>query len=120
MGLIITQGTKYPDFKLDGINRIMNNLLEFLHSQTVMAMCSAEFPGTTLSILDCINSFIYIFLFTPNRQLAVELAILLGRTAVELPTENRITYSFYLFSPNALKLLEEYYHSCSFFLYNRK
>jgi len=41
MGLIIIQDTKYPDFKLDGINRIMNNLLEFLHSLTASDMVSA-------------------------------------------------------------------------------
>jgi len=38
--LIIIQDTKYPDFKLDGISRVMNNMLEFLHSLTVNGMVS--------------------------------------------------------------------------------
>ena len=37
MELIIIQDTKYPDLKLDGINRVINNLSEFLHSLTVEA-----------------------------------------------------------------------------------
>jgi len=40
VGLIIIQDTKYPDLKPDGINRVINNLTEFLHSLTFGGMKS--------------------------------------------------------------------------------
>jgi len=46
--LIIIQDTKYPDFKLDGISRVMNNMLEFLHSLTVGYMVRWRFQSTYL------------------------------------------------------------------------
>jgi len=49
VGLIIIQDTKYLDLKLDGINRVINNLLEFLHSLTVEAMKSGGLRASFLS-----------------------------------------------------------------------
>lgn len=57
-----------------------------------LAMCSAGFRSTSLSNPHGANSFIQIFFFTSIVK--DELAVLQRRTAVELPAEPRITYSF--------------------------